>query len=157
MATRFVTVKQCRDYVEAAYLAGVLQDNGIQVENSAEKMGAWSGRYAILSRGPVLRVDPKDLSRARKLLLSPPKVDEAALESLNEVCEKDWTYEENLPHCPLCGSENIVRVPEQLLLEWIVNLLTLGLYKFSGRPMWICRDCDWDSRRKLRKRSGDTE
>ncbi len=156
MATRYVTVKQCRDYAEAAYLAGVLQDNGIQVENSAEVLGAWSGRYSLLSRGPVLRVDPKDVVQARALLRNPPVIEETASEP-EDACEQDWTYEEELQHCPLCGSENIVRVPEQLLLEWIVNLLTLGLYKFSGKPMWICRDCDWDSRRKVRKRSGDAE
>ncbi|HOC67347.1 MAG: hypothetical protein BWX80_03347 [Candidatus Hydrogenedentes bacterium ADurb.Bin101] len=147
MVTKYISIKQCADYAEAAFLANYLQENGIRVENSAEKMGAWTGRYSMLSRGPVLRVDPKDAARARKLLMNPPKVDEEALEALNKVCEQDWTFDEELRRCPLCGSENIVRIPEHLLLEWVVNMLTLGLCKLSGRPMWICRDCDWDSRR----------
>ncbi len=147
MASKYITVKQCSDYAEAAFLADYLTGNGIHVENSAEKMGAWSGRYSMLARGPVLRVDPKDAAKARKLLLHPPRVDEEKLGTINEVHEEDWNLDEELKHCPLCRSENIVRVPENLILEWIVTLLTFGFHKMSGKSMWICRDCDWDSRR----------
>ncbi|HOH31959.1 MAG TPA: hypothetical protein PLC40_19935 [Candidatus Hydrogenedentes bacterium] len=153
MVTKYISIKQCADYAEAAFLANYLQENGIRVENSAEKMGAWTGRYSMLSRGAVLRVDPKDAAKARKLLANPPKVKDADLESLSDVHEQDWTFEEELRRCPLCGSENIVRIPEHLFLEWVVNMLTLGFCKLSGKPMWICRDCDWDSRRKSHQKS----
>ncbi len=151
MATKYISIKQCSDYAEASFLANYLEENGIPVENSAEKMGAWTGRYSMLSRGPVLRVAPQHVARARKLLVNPPKSSDATLEKLSEVGEKEWDREEKLSACPLCGSQNIVSVSGNLLLGWLVGMLTLGYGKTADKPLWICRDCDWDSRRSRHK------
>ena len=145
--SQLITVKQCGDPAEAAFFADYLEQSGIHVENSAEKMGAWSGRYSMLSRGPVLRVYPKDAARARELLKNPPPPSEEEFEMPFEAPERNWTPGEDLHSCPLCGSANIVAIPGNLLVGWVFRLLTLGMFRPFGAPMWICRDCDWDSRR----------
>lgn len=146
MQAKLVTVKQCSDPAEAAFFANYLEENGIHVENSMEKMGAWSGRYSMLARGPVLRVYPKDAPKARQLLQNPPPPIEEDYEFQTDVPKTDWVPGEQPQACPRCGSGNIVSVPGNLLWGWLVSMLTFGIAKPFGVPMWICRDCDWDSR-----------
>lgn len=147
MQVKLVTIKQCSDPAEAAFFANYLEDNGIHVENSVEKMGAWTGRYSMLAKGPVLRVYPKDAVKARKLLQNPPKAIDEDFEFHLDAPQTDWTPGEELHACPQCGSVNIVSVPGNLLVGWLFSILTFGIAKPYGTPMWICRDCDWDSKR----------
>lgn len=148
MQAKLATVKQCSDPAEAAFFANYLEENGIHVENSMEKMGAWSGRYSMLARGPVLRVYLKDASKARQLLRNPPPPIDEDYEFQTEAPKTDWIPGEQPQACPCCGSVNIVSVPGNLLWGWLVSALTFGIAKPFGVPMWICRDCDWDSRRE---------
>jgi hypothetical protein len=149
MQQKLMTVKQCSDPAEAAFLANFLEENGIHVENSAEKMGAWTGRYSLLSRGPLLRVHPVDADKARRLLKNPPTISDAELERVSQPVEAEWDPDEVLKCCPLCGSEQIVSVSSSLLMDWVVNIVMLGMHKSTNAPMWICRNCDWDSRRRI--------
>jgi len=151
LTPRLVTIKQCSDPAEAAFFADYLEQSGIHVENSVEKMGAWTGRYSMLSRGPVLRVYPKDAAKARELLKNPPPPVDEDFGLQLEVPEQNWKPGEALHACPTCGSANIVSVPGNLLIGWLFYVLTLGIVKPFGEPMWICRDCDWDSRRAARE------
>lgn len=147
MATKLVTIKQCNDPAEAAFFAGLLEDQGIVVENTAEKMGAWTGRYSLLARGPRLRVHQKDAARARSLIANPPGVADLLQEESDVEPEKGWTWEGPFTQCPLCGSSNLHAVPANLLLCWALTMLSFGFCRPSEETLWICRDCDWDSRR----------
>lgn len=108
MNPKLVTIKQCGNPAEAAFFASYLAENGIHAINSAETMGAWTGRYSLLSRGPVLRVETKDVSKARRLLQNPPIPLDEDMESTYIPAVPHYTPGETLTQCPLCGSENIV-------------------------------------------------
>lgn len=149
MATKMVTIKHCNDPAEAAYFAGLLADHGIVVENSAEKMGAWTGRYSLMARGPLLRVHPKDADRARSLIMNAPADVESEVGEYAAEPEAAWQSEGPFTHCPLCGSENLHVVPASLLLCWALTMLSFGFCRPSEETLWICRDCDWDSRRSI--------
>lgn len=143
-----VTIKQCTDLAEAVFLTKYLRENGITVENTGEKMNAWTGRYALLSRGIQLRVNSNDIEKAKTLLAHPPKADAKLLNAWAEKKPRHWNPTELLTQCPLCGSKNLACVKPSEWVNLSLSILTLGLYKPHYTPLWICRDCDWDSRRK---------
>lgn len=149
MKTNLVTIKQCSNPAEAAFFASYLEDNGVHAVNSVENMGAWTGRYSLLARGPVLRVNVKDVKKARALLANPPKPLEEDMEFTHDPVAVDFVSGESLAKCPLCGSENIVAVSGNNALVWLLSLLSFGFYEPAADPMWVCRDCDWDSRRRM--------
>lgn len=148
MKTNLVTVKQCSNPAEAAFFASYLEDNGVHAVNSAENMGAWTGRYSLLARGPVLRVHVRDVKKARALLANPPKPLEEDMDLNYTPVTVDYVAGEPLTKCPLCGSQNIVAVSGNNALVWFMSLLSFGFYEPAADPMWVCRDCDWDSRRR---------
>ncbi|MFA7692864.1 MAG: DUF2007 domain-containing protein [Candidatus Hydrogenedentes bacterium] len=151
MQAKLVTVKQCSDPAEAAFFASYLEENGIHVENSVENMKAWSGRYSMLARGPVLKVSMKDVRKARKLLNNPPAPIDDDYEFPLDSPQGDWVPGETPENCPRCGSANMVSMPGHLFPGLLFSLLTLGIVKPYGQPLWICRDCDWDSRTAARE------
>jgi hypothetical protein len=151
MKTNLITVKQCSNPAEAAFFASYLEENGIHAVNSMETMGAWTGRYSLLSRGPVLRVHVRDIKKARALLANLPKPLEEDIEFTYDPVEVDFVPGDPLKKCPLCGSENIVAVSGNNSLVWLLSLLSFGFYEPAADPMWVCRDCDWDSRRRMDK------
>lgn len=151
MKTNLITVKQCSNPAEAAFFASYLEENGIHAVNSLETMGAWTGRYSLLSRGPVLRVHARDIKKARALLANPPKPLDEELEFNCNPVDPDFVPGQSLTQCPLCGSENIIAMSGNNALVWFLSLLSFGWYEPTADPMWVCRDCDWDSRRRTGK------
>ena len=149
MKTTLVTIKQCSNPAEAAFFASYLEDNGVHTVNSAENMGAWTGRYSLLTRGPVLRVHVRDMKKARALLANPPKPLEEDMELAYSPATPEFVSGESLTKCPLCGAENIVAVSGNNALVWLLSLLSFGLYEPAANPMWVCRNCDWDSHRRM--------
>jgi len=150
MNPKLITIKQCSDPAEAAFFANYLEENGIHAMNSAETMGAWTGRYSLLARGPVLRVQTKDAAKARRLLQNPPAPLDEDMEVTYTPVVPDYKPGATLTQCPLCGSENIVALSGNNVLVWFMSLLSFGVYEPAADPMWVCRDCDWDSKRKIR-------
>ncbi|HDP35847.1 MAG TPA: hypothetical protein ENN29_12150 [Candidatus Hydrogenedentes bacterium] len=148
MKEQLTTIKQCSDLAEAAFLASYLEEHGIPVTNSAEKMGAWTGRYSLLARGPVLRVHPRDAVKARKLLATPPPTITEDFEETYEEKGEEWKPGDQLKRCPLCGSPNISAIASWDIMGLLLKTLTFGAYTPTGDILWICRDCDWDSKRK---------
>lgn len=47
------------------------------------------------------------------------------------------------------SAENIVAVSGNNALVWLLSLLSFGLYEPAADPMWVCRNCDWDSHRRM--------
>jgi hypothetical protein len=95
MKTNLITVKQCSNPAEAAFFASYLEENGIHAVNSMETMGAWTGRYSLLSHGPALRVHVRDIKKARVLLASPPKPLEEDIEFTYDPVEVDFVSGES--------------------------------------------------------------
>lgn len=149
MKDQWVSIKECTDMAEAVFLTSYLAENDIPAQNSAETMGAWTGRYSALSRGPQLRVPPQHVARARKLLkelnASLPAVSEEAFEEPSI----DWQPGQDLQQCPLCGSPRIKKVARYFLLDAFFSFFIPGRNCFSAPAMWVCPDCDWDSRRHM--------
>ncbi len=153
MPPKRITVKNCADPMEAAFLRDWLARHGIDVINTAEQMSPWTGRYGLLARGPQLRVIPRDVQRARELLKAPPtcilaaETDDDALPPPPAYTQDDCMQDDAYLRCPNCGSTNI----EKRHMSWpvflLVNLLLLGLPFLLSSPTWICHDCDWDSHR----------
>lgn len=148
MKKEFVSFLKCADAAEAAFYTDYLAARGIPVTNTIETMRAWTGRYAQLSGKPVLRVQKEYVAEARKLLKEVPEADYSEMEQLAEKQAETWLETDTLDHCPLCGSSKIDSIPAGSLAGWLVWLFSLGLFKPDGTPFWVCRDCDWDSRRK---------
>ena len=148
MNPKLITIKQCDNPAEAAFFASYLEENGVHAVNTAETMGAWTGRYSLLSRGPLLRVETKDSAKARRLLQNPPAPLEADIEADFTPSMPAYTPGGILTQCPLCGSGNIAALSGNTALIWFLSLIFFGVYEPTTDPMWVCRDCDWDSKRK---------
>ena len=147
MKSPLVTIKKCSGQSEAAFLKAYLETHGLAVWDGAERMPSWLGRYSILSRGVSLRVRPQDADRAQQLLDHPPECelseDEAGLTAMVMPFDPSSPPEK----CPLCGSGNLVVWDTPWLIRKMNDILFLGGAHSSGHT-WICRDCDWDSKRR---------
>jgi hypothetical protein len=145
---RLVTVKNCQNAFESAFLKAYLVDNGIRTWDSGEEQSAWTGRYSMLSRGARLRVMPQDADRAKKLLEHPPKFPETDIAEEDDAPSKpakvkmELGVDGALLWCPNCRSKNIEELAPSLLAR-----LFAGLFGHEVSGTWICRDCDWDSHR----------
>lgn len=148
MKSSYVTLIKCADAGEAAFYADYLAQHGIPSLNTAEQLKSWSGRYSQMNRKPVIKVQPEHAQQARKLLEELPETNEEEMDALANRQAERWETNSLLHHCPLCGSEHVEAITSGSLPAWILWLCSLGLYKPDGAPMWVCRDCDWDSRRK---------
>lgn len=146
MPAPLVTVKTCSGPAEAMFLKGFLEGYGIPAWDSSERMPSWLGRYSLLSRGVRLRVRQQDAAKAKKLLENPPEY-----VYKEEDYQQDGMMSPAVPFdpsitpemCPLCGSANIVEWKSPWIVQALRNLFLLPSYS-----TWICRDCDWDSKRR---------
>ncbi len=149
---RRVLAKRCANSMEAAFLKGYLEDNGIPAWDGRETERAWTGRYGAISRGARLTVRASDYARAKPLLATPPPPPSYAEDEPDAPKESFVLPEDGTPleRCPNCGSENIELLESSPLWRWATGLILLGIPFFlrSGpRSTYICRDCDWDSLR----------
>lgn len=154
MPPKMTAVKRCESPFEAAFLRDFLLNEGIQAWDSNDNMSAWTGRYALLSRGCRVFVRPEDAQRALALLANPPQMEweEGELPYEESEFEEEPATEAppadalDVPQCcPNCGSANIVESHMPWPVWVLVNVLFFGLPTFFYRPSWVCRDCDWDS------------
>lgn len=148
MKSGYVTLIKCADPGEAAFLADYLAEHGIPCINTSDNLKFRAGRYYCVNIHPEIRVYAHHVHDAIALLRNLPEANVEEMERLADLQAESWAENATLHHCPLCGSEEIESKVSGSLAGWLFWLLTLGLYQPDGRPLWICRDCDWDSRRK---------
>ena len=149
MKSGLVTVKQCTNPFESAFLKDYLERNGIPARDTGAELRAFTGRYGLLSRGCRVQVRAEDAARARKLLERPPEAPlDFAAYSAAEATAPLFDARGNLLRCPNCGSDNVAEIAISPIIRMLAIILLLGLPLLVGRKRaWVCRDCDWDSTR----------
>ncbi len=149
MKSGLVTVKQCTNPFESAFLKDYLERNGIPARDTGAELRAFTGRYGLLSRGCRVQVRPEDAARARKLLERPPEAPLGfAAYGVVEPAAPIFDVRGNLLRCPNCGSDNVEEVAISPIIRVLATVLLLGLPLLVARKRaWVCRDCDWDSTR----------
>ncbi|NLN94032.1 MAG: hypothetical protein GX130_12100 [Candidatus Hydrogenedens sp.] len=148
MTSGYVTLIKCADPGEAAFYADFLAEHGIPTINTSDNLKFRAARYYCVNMHPEIRVHAHQVQDALALLRELPEANVDEMERLAELEAESWTENTPLQQCPLCGSEEIEAKVSGKLAGWLLWLFTLGIYKTEGQPLWICRDCDWDSRRK---------
>lgn len=142
--TDLVTVQQCSNPFEAAFLKAYLQSEGVNAWFDGEDARGFTGRYSVVGRGVCLRVRKQDAKRARLLLEhvpEPPALDEDE-ETAEEIVEDNGSCVTAVPDpesCPNCGSTKIGRAKAP---RWLMIVL-LGLPALLRGNSWSCAACGW--------------
>jgi hypothetical protein len=135
VSSKLVTIRRYRDLSEAIVARSLLESAGLRVELRDENLVRLDWQYSNMIGGIRLQVEEADAAAATALL------DEPAPETIEFAGPFDASKPEfTQPHCPRCGSLDIV-------FEGAAqNVAYASLYLFAlplprGAKAWSCHAC----------------
>jgi len=147
MSNNRVTIRTCNDMLEADFLKSFLESHGVPVMlgQNRRMMTSVTGHYSKLAK--VSLEVPADEEERALTLLQEAEEGKFAIGDDFEM-EEEEEYAPAAPRriptaCPSCGSVNIVEERNRGALNFLVNILFLGIPWLIGRRSWICADCHW--------------